>query len=239
MIVEEDATGEGVVFAELAVDLDVAGSGGAVGEGSDAERIVIGHEELELGDAVFGGGLATGGDGGYEGGVGAEDAGGLACRGIEFHFAGLTSGGFGVFGDVVAGETERVERSVGASGKDDGMVGCGVVEFGSRGVALLLETGDEDLSEDDPVALGNDAGALADVGEYVGDGDHVGDLVIELVEGSVESVGVGIDQAREDGFAFEIDDFGLGATQTEDGGIGTDGGDAVASDGDGLGDAEA
>ena len=119
------------------------------------------------------------------------------------------------------------------------MVGRGGVEFGAGWIALLLETGDEDLPEDDPVAFWNDAGALVDVGKDVGDGGHVGDLVIELVEGSVESVGVGIDQAGEDGFAFEIDDFGLGATQTEHGGIGADGGNAVASDGYGLGDAEA
>ncbi len=37
VVVEEDATGEGVVFAELTVDLDMAGSGGAVSEGRDAE----------------------------------------------------------------------------------------------------------------------------------------------------------------------------------------------------------
>ncbi len=62
-----------------------------------------------MSDAVCGGELATGGDGCYEGGVGAEDTGGFACCGIELDFAGLTGGGFGGPGDVVAGEAHGIE----------------------------------------------------------------------------------------------------------------------------------
>ena len=49
------------------------------------------------------------------------------------------------------------------------------------------------------------------LGEHFSDGGHGGDLVIEFLEGGVESVGVAVDQAGEDGLAIGVDDLSFGA----------------------------
>ena len=65
--------------------------------------------------------------------------------------------------------------------KRTGCFGADRVELGPGRIALLLEPGDEDLADADPLALGQRLGPRLDVVQHVRDRLHLGDGMIELV----------------------------------------------------------
>jgi len=216
---------------ELAINIDVAGCGGAFGETRDAKRVVIAHQHLEAILPVFVGGLAAGGNRLHEGLIGAEDASRLTRFRIKLNFSRLASRGFCVTSDVVSLEGQSVQRGVGPGGEDDGVIGGGFVELGAGWVALLFEARDENLAQADPVAFGYDLRPIVDMREDVFDRRHGGDLVIELEHRGIEGVSMAVDKARDDSCAIEIDDASLRAFAFKDRSGSADGGDAISFDG--------
>ena len=118
------------------------------------------------------------------------------------------------------------------------MFGSSPIEFGARGITLFGEASDKHLADGDPVASRDDFGASADVFEDISDVLHLGNGMVELGHAGIGGMAVGIDEAREDEFAFEVDDFGFRAAKVEDGVIVTDLEDAALANGDGFVDGE-
>src|SRR5687767_2619318 len=96
------------------------------------------------------------------------------------------------------------------------MIGSGFIEFGTGGITLLVEAGDENLADGDPVARRNDLRASADVFEDISDVFHFGNGMRKFGHGSVGGMTVRIDEARENEFAAEVNDFGIRPAKLED-----------------------
>ena len=166
----------------------------------------------------------------------AEDAGRLAGLRVLLDLARPL--GPEVLVDAAELQGQRVERGVGAGREEHGVLGRGPVQLRPGRVALLLEPGDEDLADDDPLPGAQCLGPRPDVVQHVPDRLHLGDRVVELGHARPGRVRVRVDQARQDHLAAEVDHRRARPAGLEDLLVGPDAEQAVALDGQGLADRE-
>jgi hypothetical protein len=219
---------------EFLVGLDGGEAGVAVADGGDADGVVVlkqGQKAL----AAFGlVGAARAGVAGFEViARGAEDARGFAPR-VLLHLAGQAVRDLEVPVNLVELERQRVDGGVRPGLKGDGVFGRGGVQLGAGGITLLPQPRDENLREGDPLALRDDGGAGANVGEYIGDGLHLRHRVVELIQARVAGVRVRVHQAGDDEAAPRVHDAGVRPGEPGDVGVFSDGQDFLPAHGDGL-----
>ena len=130
------------------VTIDRRGVRVAIDDGRDTDRIVIVEQLDKSPPLVFLGRLIVRGRDLDVPRAVAQDSGRLAGARVFFDLTRTVNPEADV--DAALLQRQRVERGVGASREQNGVIGCGLVELVACRVALFLESRDKDLADDDP-----------------------------------------------------------------------------------------